>query len=164
MLNLLVSLFIIMSLVGFGLAYFVHADRPWVRPAVLAVSILFICIAIQLPSASLITKGKTAPATVQKVECEQGKKHHVYYSYVVDGHRFEDMSLDSNGDGVPSCQFLKPGDIAFVTYLPEHPSVNSWGRPEGNFYFTSFLCLLFNIIIPVTAFNAQRKRLEELHL
>lgn len=152
-----------MCFVGLGAVFWVrNLNHPFLVPVLFTASFLALYVGTLVSPAFLMIQGEALPATVQSVECQAGKKRFIHYLFIAGTQRIHDRSLDRPNNGNLSCEFLKAGDVGFVTYLPADPSVHLWGHPHERFFelltFIPLVLLIFPIVL-----HSQRKRLRALY-
>lgn len=167
MFNLLSGCLLMLGLMGgalaVGLACFVPFARPRAQLVLLVVSALLVGIGLNLKGALLSANGEEAPAIVQKFECDssikvKNRRVSVYYMYAVDGRLFEGSnSVHGSISGLHYCDSLKPGDRISVTYLPQEPSMSTFGSPAQHFGPSVFMIFIVLMLFYV-AFKYQLKR------
>lgn len=87
-------------------------------------AITLFVIGFFLPQIMLAKIGRETPGMVVAVDCEQGKKHHIHFRFVVGKIQFDSMTAGSES---PNCEKIKLGTVGTVTYLPSDPSIHIWG-------------------------------------
>jgi len=109
-------------------SFYCYYRRPSVVviPIVVTISLLAMIIAVIVPVIWLTTSGKISSAKVTGMDCQPGKKHHVYYQFLMDGKLVNDVGPD--GYGNPMCASLKVGDMGLVTYITSEPNIHVWGK------------------------------------
>jgi hypothetical protein len=155
--KLLQILFIALGLGGFGLSYYLVTFRPTLPavPVAATASTLLLFVAMALPSARLVAYGQQGIATVNKIECESGKKHRVYYQFLAGKKLIKEVGPD--GYGNPLCASLHPGDPGVVTYLPGEPEVQVWGLAGEYLGERLLACLFALVLVPIVAYAGTRK-------
>lgn len=150
----------IFGLAGIGFASYWYYRRLSVVgiPVIVAVSILALALGQTLPFVWLVTAGKTNLATVVKVDCLPGQKHHIQYQFSVGSDLVDDIGPD--GYGNPTCEFVKAGDSGMVTYIPNEPTIHVWGRASEYLIERLVASLLALVLVPTFSFFAVRKKIE----
>ena len=155
--KLLQILFIALGLCGIGLSSYLIRFRPTLPavPVAATASTLLLFVAMALPSARLVAYGQQGIATVNKIECESGKKHRVYYQFLVGKKLIKEVGPD--GYGNPLCASLHRGDSGVVTYLPGEPEVQVWGLAGEYLGERLVACLFVLVLVPIFSYAGTRK-------
>ena len=158
--KLIQIMLITLGLFGLGLTHYLFSFRPSLLavPVSASAAVLLLLFGLTLPSAWLAVYGKQGVAIVSGIECESGKKHHVYYHFLADKKLIKGVGGDGNGN--PLCTALHIGDSGVVTYLPGDPDVQVWGLPRISMDERLLACLLALVLVPIISCRGVRKSME----
>ena len=156
-LRALQALLVIAAIAGFWYANRMRYERDLTGrlAALLTCSVLALLGTQILPLAWLAFSGIEADATITKLDCEPGQKHHVHFEFMVQGQAVR--GLESDSYGAQRCESLKVGNRAPVVYIADAPKVHAWGsvRSQLNEYWAALAFVA--IVVPLISYRSIRK-------
>ena len=158
-LNFLQILMVAFGLTGAGIAFYLYFRRPSliIIPSVITASILLFILGQTLPFIWLANFGQSTYAEIIKVDCQSGKKHHIYYRFIVNAIPINDIG--SEGYDNSMCNSIVAGDIGQVVYLSDDPKIHVWGHPSEYVGERIVAGLLIGIFLPIFSYFSVRKRI-----
>ena len=126
--------------------------------AATAAAMALVCTQI-LPLAWLATGGTIGMATVTKIDCVAGQKHHVGFEFEAGASKIAGLESDSYGER--SCSALQIGDKGAVTYIANHPEVHVWGSLHSQLNEILAALLFAAIVVPFVVHVSIKRRRRE---
>lgn len=153
------TLSIVFGLVGVACSFYWYYRRPSVVvvPIVVTASLLILIIGQTLPIIWLAASGKIVMTEVTGVDCQSGKKHHIYYRFSVETNLIND--LGSDGYGNTPCKSIRIGDSGMVTYMPNDPTTHIWGKAMEYLVERLAAALFVLVLVPIFSYFGVRKRI-----
>ena len=116
-----------------------------------------VCIQI-LPLAWLAMGGTSGMATVTRIDCAAGLKHHVGFEFEAGASKI--AGLESDRYGARSCSALQIGDKGAVTYIATHPEVHAWGSLHSQIDELLAVLLIVALVVPYMVHVSIKRRRE----